>query len=211
MSYHPLPDDWWWTRVRSWDRESPSFSHQEECEPHRGSPLPAPTGLLIWASISAFPDFCPFYWALENKLDRLCAEQLKPVGSKLRKSTLNTFVFFTLAALYYTSLQSAFIPFLVLFFFSFQRKGLLMVLFWGPRCVCVIKLLNRFLARTRVVGCCGDAPAQLSSCYQTTKIPNYHIFTRSIRSHTFGIRLPITGGLKRCNTWVLNKNIWYIF
>lgn len=97
------------------------------------------------------------------------------------------------------------------FFFSFQRKGLLMVLFWGPRCVCVIKLLNGFLARTRVVGCCGDAPAQLSSCYQTTKIPNYHIFTRSIRSHTFGIRLPITGGLKRCNTWVLIKNIWYIF
>lgn len=98
-----------------------------------------------------------------------------------------------------------------LFFFSFQRKGLLMVLFWGPRCVCVIKLLNGFLARTRVVGCCGDAPAQLSSCYQTTKIPNYHIFTRSIGSHTFGIHLPITSGLKRCNAWVLIKNIWYIF
>lgn len=32
----------------------------------------------------------------------------------MKKSTLNTFVFFTLAALYYTSLQSAFIPFLVL-------------------------------------------------------------------------------------------------
>lgn len=133
--------------------------------------------------------------AVENKLQHLCAEQLEPVGSKLKKSTLNTFVFFTLCCSGLHIVTKCFYFFLVPFFF--QRKGLLMALFRGPRRVCVIKLLNSFLARTTGVGCCEDTPAQLLSCYQTSKnttLPNYHIFACSIRGHSIVIHLPLKVG-----------------
>lgn len=46
---------------------------------------------------------------------QFCAEHLKPTGNKWRTSTLNTFVSFMLAALHYTSLQTAIIPFSLFF------------------------------------------------------------------------------------------------
>lgn len=77
------------------------------------------------------------------------------MGNKWKRSTLNTFVSFMLAALHYTSLQTA----IILLSLFFRRENLLTVLFSAPLYIGIIKLVHRELPdrhRSAAVGCCTD-------------------------------------------------------
>lgn len=151
--------------------------------------------------------------AVENKLQHLCAEQLEPVGSKLKKSTLNTFVFFTLAALDYTSLQSAFI--FSLFLFSSRGK----VCWWrsfGARAVFVwLNSLTAFWPGRQ-----GWAAVKilLHSSYPAIKhrkIPHYQTTTfLPVASEAIVLQyiclLKLAQTMQHC-ICVLIKMIWYLF
>lgn len=130
----------------------------EECEPHPGS-VACTNGAAHLGFNFCLYRFLPFLLGIrEQALPSLCwaAENS---GEQTEEKHIKHICFLHGCCSVLHIVTKCFFSFPCCFFLSCQRKGLLVVLFRGPRHVCVIKLLNGFLARTTAVGCCEDAPA----------------------------------------------------